>query len=80
MTINESAVYSHYLFLRGKIYGQTGMQKLLPGEQGKRSLNEAYARLQLWNMGLTELISCLDEANQESKSLLTFIQKEYNIK
>ncbi|SDD33981.1 hypothetical protein, partial [Williamwhitmania taraxaci] len=49
-------------------------------EQGKKSLNEAYARLQLWNRGLMGLISWLDAVNQEGTRLVTFIQKEYDIK
>jgi hypothetical protein len=48
-------------------------------EQGKKSLNEAYARLQLWNRGLVGLISWLDEVNQEGTRLVTFIQKEYHL-
>jgi len=49
-------------------------------EKGKKSLNEAYARLQLWNRGLMGLISWLDEVNQEGMGLVTFIQKEYHLK
>ncbi len=49
-------------------------------EQGKKSLNEAYARLQLWNRGLIGLISWLEEVHQEGARLVTFIQKEYDIK
>jgi hypothetical protein len=48
-------------------------------EQGKKSLNESYARLQLWNRGLMGLISWLDEVNQEGTKLVTFIQKEYHL-
>lgn len=48
-------------------------------EQGKRSLNQAYAKLQLWNKGLFGLISWLDVVNEEGKSLIVFIQKEYQI-
>jgi len=47
--------------------------------QGKKSLNEAYARLQLWNRGLMGLISWLYEVNQEGTRLVTFIQKEYHL-
>lgn len=47
-------------------------------EQGKKSLNEAYAHLQLWNAGLLGLISWLEGVNNEGKELLTFIQKEYD--
>jgi hypothetical protein len=49
-------------------------------EQGKKSLNEAFAHLQLWNRGLIGLISWLDEVNQEGARLLIFIQKEYDLK
>ena len=49
-------------------------------EQGKKSLNESYARLQLWNRGLMGLISWMDEVNQEGTRLVTFIQKEYHLK
>lgn len=48
-------------------------------EQGKKSLNEAYAHLQLWNSGLLGLISWLEGVNNEGKNLVTFIQKEYDI-
>jgi len=49
-------------------------------EQGKKSLNEAYAHLQLWNSGLLGLISWLEGVNNEGKNLVIFIQKEYHIK
>ena len=49
-------------------------------EQGKKSLNEAYAHLQLWNSGLLGLISWLKDVNNESKNLVIFIQDEYQIK
>ena len=48
-------------------------------EQGKKSLNEAYAHLQLWNSGLLGLISWLESVNTKGKNLLIFIQKEYHI-
>jgi len=48
-------------------------------EQGKKSLNEAYARLQLWNRGLMGLISWLEEVHAEGAALLPFIQKEYRL-
>ena len=48
-------------------------------EQGKKSLNEAYARLLLWNRGLMGLISWLEEVNQEGTGLVTFIQNEYHM-
>jgi hypothetical protein len=49
-------------------------------EQGKKSLNEAYAHLQLWNRGMIGLISWLEEVNEEGTRLVTFIQKEYHLK
>ena len=49
-------------------------------EQGKKSLNEAYAHLQLWNSGLLGLISWLESVNAEGKILIKLIQKEYHIK
>ena len=48
-------------------------------EQGKKLLNEAYAHQQLWNSGLTGLISWLESVNEEGKGLLIFIQKEYHM-
>jgi hypothetical protein len=48
-------------------------------EQGKKSLNQAYAHLQLWNRGMIGLISWLEEVNEEAKKLLIFIQKEYQL-
>ena len=47
-------------------------------DQGKKLLNQAYANLQLWNKGLTGLISWLERVNAEGVSLVTFIQKEYH--
>jgi hypothetical protein len=49
-------------------------------EQGKKSLNQAYGNLQLWNRGLTGLISWLKEVNEEGKRTMAFIQKEYHLK
>jgi hypothetical protein len=49
-------------------------------EQGKKSLNQAYANLDLWNRGLIGLISWLEIVNEEGKSLVVFIQKEYHLK
>ena len=49
-------------------------------EQGKKSLNEAYAHLQLWNSGLLGLISWLENVNSEGKDLVMIIQQEYHIK
>ena len=48
-------------------------------EQGKKILNEAYAHQQLWNSGLTGLISWLKSVNEEGKGLLIFILKEYHM-
>ncbi len=48
-------------------------------EQGKLSLNQAYSHLDLWNRGLIGLISWLEIVNEEGKSLLVFIQKEYRL-
>ena len=48
-------------------------------EQGKRSLNRAYANLQLWNKGLVGLISWLKIVDEEGKSLIAFIQEEYHL-
>ena len=48
-------------------------------EQGKKSLNEAYAHLQLWNRGMIGLISWLEDVNEEGTRLVTFIQKEYHL-
>jgi hypothetical protein len=49
-------------------------------EQGKKLLNEAFAHEQLWNYGLSGLISWLEEVNEEATRLVTFIQKEYHLK
>lgn len=48
-------------------------------EQGKESLNQAYANLQLWNKGLIGLISWLEVVNEEGEKLITIIQKEYHL-
>lgn len=48
-------------------------------EQGKKLLNQSYANLQLWNKGLTGLISWLEDVNKEGKRLVTYIQKEYHL-
>ena len=48
-------------------------------EQGKKSLNQAYGNLLLWNRGLTGLISWLENVNEEGTTLVTFIQKEYHL-
>ena len=49
-------------------------------ELGKQSLNQAYSHLDLWNRGLTGLISWLENVNEEGKDLVVFIQKEYHLK
>jgi len=49
-------------------------------QRGEKSLNEAYAHLQLWNSGLLGLISWLEDVNNEGKNMVVFIQKEYHIK
>ena len=49
-------------------------------EEGKKYLNQAYANLQLWNRGLTGLISWLESVHAEGTGLVTFIQKEYDLK
>ena len=48
-------------------------------EQGKKLLNEAYAHQQLWNYGLSGLISWLEDVHAEGVELLLFIKKEYHI-
>ncbi|MGB8357989.1 MAG: hypothetical protein WCD55_05170 [Bacteroidales bacterium] len=48
-------------------------------EQGKKSLNQAYSNLDLWNRGLIGLISWLEIVNEEGKRLVVFIQKEYHL-
>ena len=48
-------------------------------EQGKKSMNQAYAHLQMWNRAMIGLISWLEEVNEEATKLLIFIQKEYQL-
>jgi hypothetical protein len=48
-------------------------------EEGKKSLNQAYGNMDLWNRGLTGLISWLENVNEEGKSLIFFIKKEYHL-
>jgi hypothetical protein len=48
-------------------------------EQGKESVNQAYANLQIWNKGLVGLIRWLEVVNEEGTLLLEFIQKEYRL-
>jgi len=49
-------------------------------EQGKNSLNQAYAHLYLFNRGLLGLISYLEVVNMEGKELVIFIQDHYKLK
>lgn len=49
-------------------------------EQGKKLLNEAYAHQQLWNSGLSGLISWLEGVHGDGKRLVIFIKKEYHLK
>jgi hypothetical protein len=48
-------------------------------EQGKKLLNEAYANRKVWRFILSNLISSLQFINSESKDILLFIQKEYQV-
>jgi hypothetical protein len=48
-------------------------------EEGKKSLNQAYGNLDLWNRGLGGLISWLENVNEEGKSMVLFIKKEYHL-
>jgi len=48
-------------------------------EQGKKSLNEAYANLELWRRGLIGLISWLKVVHKEGEDLITLIQNEYHL-
>lgn len=48
-------------------------------EQGKKLLNEAYAHQQLWNYGLSGLISWLKDVHAEGAELVLFIKKEYHM-
>lgn len=47
-------------------------------DQGKKSLNETYANLELWRRGLIGLISWLEVVHKEGEDLITLIQKEYH--
>lgn len=49
-------------------------------EQGRNSLNQAYAHLYLWNRGLEGLISYLEVVNMEGKELAGFIQDKYKLR
>ena len=48
-------------------------------EEGIKSLNKAYANLQLWNKGLIGLISWLETIHKEGAALVTFIQTQYGL-
>ncbi|HEY4964773.1 MAG TPA: hypothetical protein VII28_00160 [Puia sp.] len=48
-------------------------------EQGRKLLNEAYANRKVWRFILSNLMSSLKLINNESKDILLFIQKEYQL-
>jgi hypothetical protein len=48
-------------------------------EEGKKSVNKAYANLQLWNKGLIGLIGWLETIHKEGAELVTFIQTQYGL-
>ena len=48
-------------------------------EQGRKLLNEAYANRKVWRFILSNLISSMKLINNESKAVLLFIQKEYQL-
>jgi hypothetical protein len=48
-------------------------------EQGRKLLNEAYANRKVWRFILTNLTSSLKLVNNESKAILLFIKKEYQL-
>jgi hypothetical protein len=48
-------------------------------EQGRKLLNEAYANRKVWRFILSNLTSGLKLVNNESKVLLLFIKKEYQL-
>ena len=48
-------------------------------EQGRKLLNEAYANRKVWRFILSNLISSLKLINNESKAILLFIKKEYQL-
>jgi len=48
-------------------------------EQGRKLLNEAYANRKVWRYILSNLVSSLRLVNKESKVILLFIQKEYQL-
>ena len=48
-------------------------------EQGRKLLNEAYANRKVWRFILTNLTGSLKLVNNESKAILLFIKKEYQL-
>lgn len=48
-------------------------------EQGRKLLNEAYANRKVWRYILLNLSNSLKQVNSESKAVLLFIQKEYQL-
>ena len=48
-------------------------------EQGRKLLNEAYANRKVWRFILSNLTSSLKLINNESKDILLFIRKEYQL-
>jgi hypothetical protein len=48
-------------------------------EQGRKLLNEAYANRKIWRYILLNLSNSLKLVNYESKAILLFIQKEYQL-
>jgi hypothetical protein len=48
-------------------------------EQGRKLLNEAYANRKVWQYALSGLISRLQVVNEEGKTFLLIIQKEYHL-
>jgi len=48
-------------------------------EQGRKMLSEAYANRKVWRFILSNLISSLKLVNSESKDILIFIRKEYQL-
>ena len=47
-------------------------------EMGRKNINQALSNLDLWERALGGLISWLETVNEEGKSLLVFIIREYN--
>ena len=48
-------------------------------EQGRKLLNEAYANRKVWRFILSNLLGSLKLINNESKDILLFIKKEYQL-